>query len=58
MWKVFQISVAAAVAFSNAHWQWTDNGAVVGLAALLAAMFATQILASALDAFRRWNARH
>lgn len=56
MWKVFQITIAAAVAFSNAHWQWTDNGMVVGLAALLAAGFATAILSAALDAFRSRDA--
>lgn len=57
MWKLFQLSVAFAIAATNVQWPWTNNGAVVGFVALVAAVWATLIVSWAGDLSRRFAAR-
>ena len=44
LWKLFQLSIMAAVMCANIYYQWTPNPYVVGLLGLGAAFIATWIL--------------
>ena len=41
LWRIVQLSVAFAVYAANIHWQWTDNGYIVGAWAFMASYTVT-----------------
>lgn len=51
MWKLFQLTVALAVLFSDAAYNWSNNGYVTGLLAAFAAYAATCLVYS----LRNWR---
>lgn len=53
LWKLLQISVFFAVAFTGIYYEWTPNGLVLGLVSATAAFAVTVLLG---DFFRllRW----
>src|SRR6185369_11870206 len=44
MWKLFQLSIMAAVMCGNIYYEWTPNGYLVGILGLGAAYLATLLL--------------
>lgn len=54
MWKLFQLLVFFAVAFTGIYYEWTPNGLVLGVVAATCAFAATVLLG---DLFRllRWS---
>ena len=54
MWKLFQIVVFLSVSFTGIYYEWTPNGFVLGLVALMATAVATAALG---EFFRlvRWS---
>jgi hypothetical protein len=54
-WKFVQFSVFAAVLFSNIHYQWTPNGYVAGVVALLAAALVSAIPVAIEDLAARFR---
>ncbi len=52
-WKLLQIFVFFAVAFTGIHYQWTPNGLVLGIVAGFAA-FGVTVLLGDLFRFLSW----
>lgn len=49
LWKILQVSVFMGILATNIEYQWTPNGLVAGIVALLGALLATAIVSKLRD---------
>lgn len=54
MWKLFQLTVFLAVAFTGIYYQWTPNGLVLSLVSALASLAATVLILD-IKRFLSWS---
>jgi len=57
LWKLFQLTIMAAVMCGNIYYEWTPNGYLVGLLGLGAAFIATWLLSGFCSLFGRRSAQ-
>ncbi len=51
MAKIVQMLIVIAVGWAGIYWHWTDNGALLGMLGLMAAIAATYVWYFIIDRF-------